>query len=1084
MAGKEAFFGRGIGWGGWLLGIWLLVAAGCYSSKGGPGGNATDGSVDGASFLDGGVESGAGEQDAGPPLNACSAGEPGCTCEWSPAFRLGSVSYAGFTGGMYLLSDLAHDASGAAVVGWGGFFQTTDGTWSEPFRMHVLDPSTERWAEETPALPNGIGIASLARDDQGSLLVFAKGTDQADWTWSRLDAVTHRWSEPALLGLQYIDGQIITSPGYTYWVDYPVVSRFTGERFEPSRETEPESHYEGTSIAIDHNGNLLAAWDDVHMEQAFAPSFGTHSFPVYDSVSVDFYQGSSGEWSTPVKLVSDGRLSDIAFASDGDAYALLDIGEEQQLQKRDAVGGQWTEVEVLSGDYSFYNNGAGELYRVRACSDAECVFASDMLDPENETWPETTVDSSGSVEAGSIQLAFAGGHGVAQWFEDCDSDDICSASASISVGANDWSPLTTIAPSIQRDMYGNPPPLAIGEDGTAALAWIQPRSWPHDEPEKLFVVRYDPSAASWSDPVQLDAVEGMGSLRITVDFWGYVTALWIVAADPALPERSGFFDEIWTSRYACRLQTPEGTPREEEPEEPSSLPAPGCLDPSDSGCGPCGWRSVQRIATEVVFRGDTNVVPMVGVNDFGRAVVAWVETRGIYAASRSPAGTWGPATVIEAFDEGSSERELRRVIVDESGAALLLWETNGWRADGSRETEGLFWSHAPSGSTGELSWSAPAHQAESEERILGGFDTLTVRGSALVTWGDGSYVARLIARFDFESGTWSLSPDLGTPDCTRAFSAGLEPAGNAVAYWIEQERSADDTSCIGPWTLRVNRMGADGSWGAPQSLAEMPESGHSLQLAPDDGGNVGLVWLQKEPFGLSGDTVWAAYYDAASSTISEPQHVGLMVPCSPVPQVVRTPDGVTAVWSNSWAVDACNPGDTAGTWSSELDPGTGQWSTARSVRVAPASTPNRDLTALPLGNGVLAYWTDEPDFAYAQGEQVLAAWLPSSSSGWDPAQVLDGPIARGPRIAADDNGNALAVWDRVTGGADGSWVIHGNRFAAAAGSWVEQPVAISQDRGFAGRGAYDLGASPAGTGILSWSTERSIWAAFFTCDAP
>jgi hypothetical protein len=1065
------------------VGICFLFLLGCSEST--SGGNVGDGSNDrdaqnnssDARVNDGSGDSSVSSYDsslkgggeAGALPNACSPGEDGCTCGWSPALRLQAYST-----NVEEAPFLDYDVSGTVVEMW--LSQQTDNAVSGQLTYRMLDPSTEQWTEERTVAPIIVDSFSLIRDAQGSILLFARDTASQDWMGYRLDPVTHNWSEPSFLGIPNSErGSVITSPGYTYWVNYPVVSRFSETGFEPSRITTPESKPDNVVVDVDRNGNLVAAWTEMYTTLTYLPSFGhTASIPVYEGASISFYNASSQEWSAPERVQTKGQILDVAFAANGDAYFLYSIDGEQSLQKKDAVTGEWSELKTVPDSSKLIRTDNGDLYRFKSCSeDVGCTIGISKLDPDTDTWNETTFAPTGNVSSISVNVLFAGEHGIVEWLEDCNSNTNCSAHVSRMTGPDEWSSPITIGRSDSQNSLAvsSGASFAIGENGATALSWVDKALWPYDTPDKLLAVRYESTRDSWSDPVELDAIAGIGWQRVLVEPSGNMTALWGINFIPTF-NHDGPPSEIWTSRYACRRQMPEGTKRDPLTEEPSSLPAPGCLDPADSGCGPCGWRAPQRIATDVLLSTISYNEPMfaepkVGINSSGRAVVAWVANQGLYTVSRMPDGSWGTASL------GPSHLYEPYVIVDDSGAALLLGDS----------ADDFVWSYAAPSQSTDLSWSTTAilpdgqlYSSSEPPRLI------TAPGNALFIWygrGNSEGMPLRIAHFDFKSVTWNSPPSiLKNTSCVSEVNAKLDANGNVTVYWIEQTPVADSANCTGPASLRVLHRLADGSWTQPESLGTFTASVYSMKLAVDDQGNIGIVWSDLH------EVIWAASYNAASGVITDPQQVSADDACVRRRQLVSMRTGAVVLWSAlSDQYIACDKSITPGIWVNNLNPETGKWSTAESLFLTSDEDGFVNTSMQPTGDGVLAF--------YSAIGPLSAARLPSSTSDWEPGQELDGSnngsraLGYSLRTVADENGNVLAIWQHRTGDTSYVTTLYGNRFDAAPGSWSEKSVAISQDRGDnTDDSTYDLAIAPAGTGILSWSMDRAIWATVFTCDQP
>jgi hypothetical protein len=99
-----------------------------------------------------------------------------------------------------------------------------------------------------------------------------------------------------------------------------------------------------------------------------------------------------------------------------------------------------------------------------------------------------------------------------------------------------------------------------------------------------------------------------------------------------------------------------------------------------------------------------------------------------------------------------------------------------------------------------------------------------------------------------------------------------------------------------------------------------------------------------------------------------------------------------------------------------------------------------------------------------------------TTTRWEVAQIIDNnPIdARNPKVVADNNGNAIAVWLASNGAVDSVW---SNRYDASSGNWGT-PVLIEQDDSDSAEDPQ-IAMDGAGNAIVVWTqgdgTRNNVW---------
>lgn len=346
-------------------------------------------------------------------------------------------------------------------------------------------------------------------------------------------------------------------------------------------------------------------------------------------------------------------------------------------------------------------------------------------------------------------------------------------------------------------------------------------------------------------------------------------------------------------------------------------------------------------------------------------------------------------------------------------------------------------------------------------------------GNGFVVWertSDGGSTSNIWTnRYDVDDG-WGTAELLQNGEVTfaRSPSVAANPAGNAIAVWVQQDT---DT---GQRVIWANRYEPGDGWGAAGPIDDMPTALAATRTAVDmdDVGNGIAVWARPTP---RGDVLWANRYTAGSGwgtaelIKSDPETDardprldvgpggdafvvwvqnqdtrddiwGIRFSGSSWEAPVRldsyddgnkqTPDiavdgtGIAiahAVWSQ---VDV----DFENIWATQYTPGSG-WGAPVLIE-PPNDDPRRDDDATNPRIAVNAAGN-----AFVVWRQTSESWLSIWSNrldpgtGWMTAETIEqsDQSARLPRIAVDDARHAHAVWPHSRGELGGDW-LRTNRF--------------------------------------------------------
>jgi hypothetical protein len=269
----------------------------------------------------------------------------------------------------------------------------------------------------------------------------------------------------------------------------------------------------------------------------------------------------------------------------------------------------------------------------------------------------------------------------------------------------------------------------------------------------------------------------------------------------------------------------------------------------------------------------------------------------------------------------------------------------------------------------------------------------------------------------------------------------------------------------------ANRFTPDAGW----SLAELIETDNAgaaqnPQVALDPNGNAVAVWSQSDG---TRNNVWANRYTRAAgwsvAELIETDNDQGAIG----PQVALDSNGnAIAVWTLSGS------GMNESIWANRFTPAAG-WGVAERIDTGDLGTASRaHVAADPDGNAV-ALW-----YQWDGARNNVWANRYTPSGGWGVAELIESDnagAAQNPQVALDPNGNAVAVWSQSDGTRDNIWA---NRFTPDAGWGLAELIETDN----AGRGVgAKVSLDPNGNAVAVWyqsdGTRDNIWANRFTPDA-
>jgi len=256
------------------------------------------------------------------------------------------------------------------------------------------------------------------------------------------------------------------------------------------------------------------------------------------------------------------------------------------------------------------------------------------------------------------------------------------------------------------------------------------------------------------------------------------------------------------------------------------------------------------------------------------------------------------------------------------------------------------------------------------------------------------------------------------PTTTENPHVAVDRQGNAIAVW---QRRDGVTRSI--WS---NRFAVGPGWGTPVQISVLSSANTDAELADiavDVSGNVTVVWQQLDN-GLS--TIWSNRYIPGTGWGS--------------PSQIQTRTAVTGdAFDPHIAVDALGnalaiwsqfEGGVFEIWANRNTAGAG-WGTAVRVETNPGNATNARVAFDAASGRAFAVWNQ------GAGSQCLCVWSNQFTvgSGWGTPQMIasgSAVSAFAPAIAVDGLGNAYAVWSESADGHE--FDVWSNRFAVG-GTW-------------------------------------------------
>ena len=418
-------------------------------------------------------------------------------------------------------------------------------------------------------------------------------------------------------------------------------------------------------------------------------------------------------------------------------------------------------------------------------------------------------------------------------------------------------------------------------------------------------------------------------------------------------------------------------------------------------------------------------------------------------------GTWGAAQLLET--NGNSWATIPQVAFEAGGDAIVVWEQ--WEGEGeirfNRFTEGGW------GTEGAVPGSAGGWMARAASDR---------NGHVIAVWQSVDVSAGVIRASRYVTGQgWGLAElvfgDNAAGACNPEIAA--DRRGNAVVVWQQDN------------VIGARGYDAVNGWGTASVISDNAEFAHGARVAFDNNGSAIAVWHQSD--GAVQGIRWRRYAVDGGWDVPAPalDNAGVDAAVA-APSIASNDRGdAVAAWHRSWTDNVTLA---VNVWARIYDPVDG-WGPAIMISDNTGYATSPQVAIDPDGNAV-AIWRQFNGTSY-----VARANRYARGRGWGTAVVI-GPQGAGDgdaiptQVALDPGGNAFAVWTQALPGPFHAWA---NRYRKDVG-WGTPSVLDNNDnyRASDARLAID----DAGNAIAVWQQLPSggavydIWARRFRKRVP
>jgi len=430
--------------------------------------------------------------------------------------------------------------------------------------------------------------------------------------------------------------------------------------------------------------------------------------------------------------------------------------------------------------------------------------------------------------------------------------------------------------------------------------------------------------------------------------------------------------------------------------------------------------------------------------------------------ARALPGSWGPSTLLDALPGPSGDPQ---VAINPSGIAITVW---------TQESEnGVYWNIFARRYVPGQGWE-PAIILNTVPEGNGAYNPyvdVNALGNAMAVWwqwGNGVqnlYAARYVPALGWEPAEL-LKADVWVTSIEHETDVALDDLGNAILVWQERDGEL--------WDVWGKRYESGIGWG-PHAILTVNNSigAGGARIAMNPSGNATVVWWQADlPDGRP--SIWSISYSRGAGWGQ--------------PELIESENSHDAWWP---VVDIDSHGNAVAVWH-HYDPvahdtsisanqyvAGGGWGTPVLVEHMGGEAYFAEVAMDHWGNAVAIWVQGDWDDGFS-----LLANRYVAGEGWGTPVLLENSggdivwIPRGPTVAVDAAGNAIALWSQWVGG----WPdVLASRYEVGSG-WGT-PTVLESGLGSALYPAGDVSMEPSGNGIAVWNqiddSAHNVYASVF-----
>ena len=323
-----------------------------------------------------------------------------------------------------------------------------------------------------------------------------------------------------------------------------------------------------------------------------------------------------------------------------------------------------------------------------------------------------------------------------------------------------------------------------------------------------------------------------------------------------------------------------------------------------------------------------------------------------------------------------------------------------------------------------------------------------------------AYCATVSVEPDPTPADWVDAVPIGNEQESFRPHVAMDPDGNAVAVWDEDELR-DTHEDI--WSSRYTPTG---EWSAPIRIRDTEGAATYGRVSMDAEGNAVVVWHESDE--TKTFSIWSNRYEATAGW-GTAERLDTDNPGDALfPQVAMNAKGTAvAVWHQDENI-----------WSNRYTPSTGTWDGAERIDEGGGNSALHPQVAIDAEGNAVAVWHE-----FDGSRFNIRSNRYQGTVGWGTAKRIvtdDAGDARFAQVAMDAEGNAVAVWHQYVGVGEGD-NIWSNRYEIADGWGTAETIGADD----AGDGRFpQVAANAEGNAIAVWElshgTSVDIWSNQYT----